>query len=787
MDDYKRVPGGEKNRKSGVLWSKQELYEVYKTYKELGGKGIHERNPLIQNLAFRLKRTVRSTEAQALMYRNLERGGDYSHGNMNKLCKEIWIEMEESTMIKRKKEFPADLLDWAGHREGGVKKPFDKDSGRPIGSVIETKLTSKLEDWAKKLVTNTEPRIILLVGGPGNGKTDALEFVISKIDEYHETNFFESVSSQIKSSTNLPRMVSVKNSSDKFFFKNINIVQDASTGDARESSEACLIRDLNDAIKSSDVYLACINRGILAQALTLANKDKSPCSKVLNWVTKALSQNVEQLSLWPLQVENDSIKDFAVWPMDVESLVTPDKNGYSPAKQILQEAVDEKHWNCSSCTQNKQLCPFYQNKVSLQNQKKLESLVKVLRDFETISNKRWSFRELFSITAYILVGSEQEFEGKTPCQWSSEHISNLGSDKERIEIDSLWILNEHLYHFKLFSRWPSFNKISRSRNGDYKFILGESEELKAFFSYFAYTRPKQKGGPDVSKIIDNQFFSAMDPGQISNDDIKVEGTENSLADVESLFSYSVEAGLEKVKHHFNRLEITLFNKLIRLERLVDEHIRIETSNSKIDEIISLFRAMASRYFKRIYFTQYGYSKDYKYLNEFSLLNIINDPDNKKLKKAKRLFEKLIQERKELELCLNTSFAQPEPALINKIGLKVRSVNIQAKYIENKFDDVPRIQNSIFNLKTSLLPVPLTYQLYKALMMIDDGIRTSSLPEEVSAMLDKIKSRLGGVVVRDDEQLMNSYLRIGNSKNNIIISSAQGDLEIEMELNANKSK
>lgn len=92
---YQRVKGGEKNLKSGVRWSKEEIFEVYKLYKEINGVGLHEHNPEIQKLAVRLGRTVRSTEAQTLMFRNLERDGVYSHGNMNKLSKEVWIENEE--------------------------------------------------------------------------------------------------------------------------------------------------------------------------------------------------------------------------------------------------------------------------------------------------------------------------------------------------------------------------------------------------------------------------------------------------------------------------------------------------------------------------------------------------------------------------------------------------------------------------------------------------------------------------------------------------------------------
>ena len=92
MTRHKRIPGGEKTVKSGVLWSRDELAKILNLYLKLKGERIHENNRDIQDLASALDRSVRSTEAQLLMFRSLERGGDYSHGNMNKICKELWEE-----------------------------------------------------------------------------------------------------------------------------------------------------------------------------------------------------------------------------------------------------------------------------------------------------------------------------------------------------------------------------------------------------------------------------------------------------------------------------------------------------------------------------------------------------------------------------------------------------------------------------------------------------------------------------------------------------------------------
>ena len=90
--ERRRTPGGEKNKNSGKRWSKEELRHVLTLYIESPNLKIHESNSMIFNLAKKLSRTTRSVEAQLLMFRNLDRFGNYGYGNMNKICRELWNE-----------------------------------------------------------------------------------------------------------------------------------------------------------------------------------------------------------------------------------------------------------------------------------------------------------------------------------------------------------------------------------------------------------------------------------------------------------------------------------------------------------------------------------------------------------------------------------------------------------------------------------------------------------------------------------------------------------------------
>lgn len=82
------------------------------------------------------------------------------------------------------RKFPVELLNWAGHRGGGVKRLFYTKSGRPSGEIIHTRLLTRLGEWATAIPSAVlgSPRVVLLVGGPGNGKTEAVEFTIHSID-----------------------------------------------------------------------------------------------------------------------------------------------------------------------------------------------------------------------------------------------------------------------------------------------------------------------------------------------------------------------------------------------------------------------------------------------------------------------------------------------------------------------------------------------------------------------------------------------------------------------------
>jgi hypothetical protein len=163
------------------------------------------------------------------------------------------------------------------------------------------------------------------------------------------------------------------------------------------------------------------------------------------------------------------------------------------------------------------------------------------------------------------------------------------------------------------------------------------------------------------------------------------------------------------------------------------------------------------------------------------LNPTEDKNQVEIKMAARLFEDLIQDKNNLLLLLNTSFAQPIPSSEERILIKLKRVRVRPNYIPNVLKDVPRVEIKTFRVDFQQeFEIVLTYQLFKALIMIQNGVRQASLPKEVLAMLDKIKSKISGIIVRDPDLLFDAKLIVGISKNEYRILDAQSDVELNRE-------
>ena len=680
---------------------------------------------------------------------------------------------EENTDSSRSKRlFPEGLARWSGHRDGGVRRPFERSSGRPTGQQIETPLIKRLRGWVHDVVAgNSVPRVLLLVGGPGNGKTDTVEGCIEYFDRELEANgtLVESFSANynIASGELPPRKAVVDLSSIKgmipdHLLTSISLVQDATEGDSSQSMnpEELLLNDLDGLLNPdhSGIYLCCVNRGILARTAEIAHEKNmhSDVSALLTMITKGVTSSPKAPQCWPL----DGYSDIAVWPMDVESLVDRNVNeeSSSVAHQIFKVALDEEKWK-EPCELNTR-CPFCQNRKLLTRVGALDSLIDLLHYYELASGKRWTFRDIFSLVPYLLVGdySELEIKGKrvSPCEWAAEQYSlategKLGSvERDRAP----YLLMSRLYHHRLFPRWPSFDRgdIRKAKIELFK-KKDDDEGLAAAMGLFRFTSHvkelSSRASGDVPVRIRNLVGPALDPALLTGDEVLFtrSNTDTTVCDIEDRFSLSIKDGITLVGSQLETLE----RDVLELLRMADDSLaedRFPRNRTKQARLLqSTLRQFAARVTKRNLGTKHCICQNvdaFKYYLDAThrpsvlngvrkaLRNILHDANNK------------------FRAGLATTFGQPVAHKSKDVSLLLQST------IGVTVADVASSKGRPVDYLPYLIVekhyVALTFDLFRALNEVNSGLHQASLPSEIYSLLDRVKSLVSGRVVRDKEVL-----------------------------------
>lgn len=690
--------------------------------------------------------------------------------------------------MKDEELFPDALIKWAGHRDGGVRLPFNSGSGRPTGKQIRTPLVKRLASWAENVVSDiTQPRILMLVGGPGNGKTDAIEGCISSLDEAIGLNcglarqFAEAYEVDEKSVPPRKVSISVDNldlNGRSLPFSGVCLVQDATEGDPSlgVSAEELLLQDLQDALAEgrSDLYLCCVNRGILASAARRAMEDSGyqSLSPIVNMITESVTSKPDAPAAWPLE----GLPEIAVWPMDVESLVDFDRSSdtRSVAHDVFEVLLDESRWK-KPCDLGSR-CPFCQNRKLLVRKGAQDNLITLLHYYELQSGKRWSFRDLFSLVAYLLVGdySELEFKGKrvTPCEWAaSQYKLSKNQSLDTAEKDrAAYLLASRLYHHRLFPSWPRFD------TGDYRKskqeLLKRSLEdpglrnARAFFRFTSSAATiSSRASGDVPDRVRESLAPRLDPAVSQGEGVlfNKEGRGYTISDIEDLFSISVSEGLEIVSSQIETLERDLLSQLSIADSSLTEDKFPRTKTKQARLLQSTIRQFAARLVKRSLGVKSGHCANYDQLKGYS--ETVRDRGT--LSEVRKELRKLLHdENGHFKAYLATTFGQPVAERSRDVALLLnKTIPIKPSH---QSESAYRPADPLPYLIIEGHYVGLTFDLYKSLDDVFHGLHSASLPSDIYALLDRVKSLVSGSVVRDEDVLSDDPLIVvGNS-----------DLEIE---------
>jgi hypothetical protein len=666
--------------------------------------------------------------------------------------------------------FPDALLTWAGHRDGGVRKPFRRDSGRPAGGKrIDTPLLSRLNSWVDSLL-NPEvdtPRVVLLVGGPGNGKTDAVESTIEFLDDRLGLSgaLVDNFARQFNVGPDTPPPRTARLNLGSAFpgipahLKcQLRLVQDATedTGETSHSKEDLLLEDLKSVMETaqSDIYLCCVNRGVLAQTANVAHKrfPETDLARLLDRITESTASVPGAPSCWPLA----GFEHIAVWPMDVESLVDTSTagQGSTVAHQIFHIALEEDAWRprCPSGPR----CPFCQNRRLLAARGAVDSLILALRYYEIGSGKRWSFRDLFSLVSYLLVGEYSEFqvEGETlsPCEWAARQLRlcQTGNQSDVAVARAPYLLASKLYYHRLFPVWPRFTQGSffAAKRAVFKKDLIEPD-LQSAWNLFRYLASQDAQSELESGEVPRRVFGSLapmlDPGLVSGA-VKLSDGGLTAREIEEAFSLSVAEGLMLVDSKLEPLDRDILKRLSVADDALTEERFPPTKGQQVWLLRSTIRQYCARLTKRCIGTRSGVFLNAEEFDRYQ--QAMREPE--KLKEIARQLRSLLHDDKnQFSAQLMTTFGQPVAQRSREVTLVTEAIKVRALI---RAENQARPREPMPYLRVEDMDVAVTFAFFDALERVSRGLNPASLPEEIFALLNGIRSFVSGDVVRDGDRL-----------------------------------
>lgn len=638
-------------------------------------------------------------------------------------------------------------------------------------ALIETSLIRRLRNVARDLASGEPcPRWVFLVGGPGNGKSEAVQdFLMSLEDELGANGALVGLLRQrFQPNPLVPWVVDIDSQANTDLpasFRDrigrLIIVQDASAStqprDDAASRLATFLDYLLDLLTSPPpvpVFVCCVNRGLLARALRTAHESEAE-SEVVELVrslvratalgSDALSE--DRPSCWPLSVGLPTLNDVvACWPLDMESLLLPSGEATgerSPFERIFEVAVDADQWEipgrCADCDDSS-ICPFHENARTLRQPEQRRALQTVLRRGELATGRRWNFRDTFSLAAELVVGEWSDFNVDHPCVWVHEEAEALrdAASQPSSATGAAYRLVSRLYGQALFSAAPVISLPGPTRDT----AVQRGFELTLALGDSVGTGFQALPPHHVRIVLRNTIAPRLDPALLSPHD-----DQHPLARLEDAYSQSVGLGNESWPLDAQPGETErLFLQLVA--RAEQEWDAVNRESAQASDATRFLKRLASTVAKRSVGARLGFHADERYLNDYE--------------QAIRDVEALDTLLDALQVLLGgdgfrfnalETFGQPWSEADWLVHLQGSRVPVEpitpAPGIGGTFPahDLPAIRMLGY-------AVPLTYDLYAALRLREEGCTESSLPASVRAAIDRIRHRHAGGLCRDGPQFVN---------------------------------
>lgn len=649
-----------------------------------------------------------------------------------------------------------DLLKWHGHDSGGVRVPFQEDTGNPLGSPIETDLLRRLRSAARAIAMGESgPRAIFLVGGPGNGKSEAVQVFLEELGEALDCKdeLKRELERRFKPSPVSPPIVELIDDGQApglgSLWKTagkLTIIQDASAtaGHAEDASEALV--SVIEAVSEPGgemVLVCCLNRGLLSRAIETAGAlEKERERSLLSEIASRTGLGLDALGnggrdCWPMTGIQGIDLEIGAWPLDLESLIEASEGEDSPLDQLVSRAVEPENWctGCEGCPAREgDLCPFFQNASDLRDPGQRRSLLKVLRSGEIATGQRWNFRDSFSLIAGLVVGEQDDFthEGSHvhPCEWVqslAKTISEARSDDPSNEtwtrtMRSTIVLSSKLYPHALFTP-------VEPPSSEATFLVGASEDnekTRRLWLLLAEQESRARSFVEtyLAEVVTPLLSPELcEPGESSDPSRRIEDSYSQAVELGNVTSKSLAGGT------LTSIETRFLESLVDAEAEWDPMAR---ESSKASEALRSIRKLASAFSKRSLGTRQGWHAKQAIIEEY-IGSLRSAP---KLGEVRNEIERMLG-RGNFSVDAMSGFGRLDSGtsritLQSSEAPKIRTVRAPAMAAQSPSHDMPSV------VLDGMPPIPLTFALFEALTLRRQGCRAGSLPPVLATVLGKLR-------------------------------------------------
>ena len=732
-----------------VNWTEEEIRLLLSFYDKMQSGEMHKAHPLViqasealRNLQINYENSkndpkFRNPNGIALKLANfLFLDPNYSGKGMkgcSVLDKKIFNEfymtgiLHEEVIEYNEAQFPFKFFNWFSSMSGGVRRPLDQDSGRPLGNIIiEGQIHELINTMIDEYAQKKGKYICVLVGGPGNGKTDIMEYAAERFVQRLGADW-EEVKLELQvgfSKNNRQSIVSIKN-------ETLLLTQDASQRDIEDDSYIDSIHNDFEKIESLDNSLSiiCMNRGILE---TIRKESTEPSNKLSKYqeIIKSIYQfNTLDAALFDLKIwgaELDSKKLFT-WSMDFDTLFSKVKDENLDQNfifSLFEKAKCEENF----CKDTNILSPIFNANEFVANKYKKLNLSKILRSYEILNGKRFTYREIFSLIGYLFYYSENELKliNKT-----NKELKNLQENQHVKRFEKLYILYQYTCNYRFFNQFvqPTSDlkdeckkafKDEKVKNLDILFnILSNNNKIKSAL---------------IPKFIDDMEASFFDPILCSDnfsltDDL---GNDIFLEKMTKKVIYNIPLNIDDYANTIPNIDRELINCLEKIKteyclQVTSDDLDVTKLNA-LDSFKSFLNTAIIAFIKRGLFFSAYYIKDKLHIDKY--LNIIEGDRLVRIQFVKEFSKAMKNGGTYIETSLVTSIGQSPNQFKTNISIEAQPYALYP--LEKPKHTLPSADQIILKYRVGASAIDkyivITYKLYKEIMRSVERLLPSCLDQ-----------------------------------------------------------